>query len=103
MPTYDILTSTATTVVAGTTIRQTDRIRSEKGIWQVEIPAAGSGTVKLYGRASGDSPWHLILSWATGNMVANETKAELVDLFPEMTVALTGNSGSHECKGWLVE
>tara|TARA_R110002126_G_scaffold145000_6_gene291022 strand:+ start:1629 stop:1865 length:237 start_codon:yes stop_codon:yes gene_type:complete len=78
-------------------------MRSEKGIWQVEIPSGSAGTIKLYGRASGDSPWHLILSWAVGNMVANFTKAELVDLFPEMTVALSGNTGSVTHKGWLVE
>jgi hypothetical protein len=101
MPTYKIVDSSGN-VSAGDTIRDTDRVSSEKGIWQVYMEAGSSATIVLQGRAAPGAPWHTILSWVNGDMVS-ETKAELVDLFPEMTSLISGNTGADAHKGWLVE
>jgi hypothetical protein len=101
--TKKLIDTTATTVTAGTTVFQPSRVRDEKGLWQTTIPAGGSATLKLLGRASPDAPWHEMVSHVTGDMSTNTTTAELVDLFPEMTVSLATNSSAVSVKGWLVD
>ncbi len=102
-----LLNAATGNVTIGTTIIQPRRVRDEKGIWQVSITtgATGAATISIYGRAAPDAPWHLVLaSTATAVTAAtNDTDATLIDLFPEMTVAVTGHSAGATYNGWLVD
>ena len=102
-----LLNGATANVTIGTTIIQPRRVRDEKGIWQVGITAGATGTasVNIYGRAATDAPWHLVLAstGATVNAAANDTDATLIDLFPEMTVEVTGHGLGATYNGWLVD
>jgi len=101
--TKKMIDTTDATLLEGVVVYVPSRIRDEKGLWQVKIPSGGMTELKLLGRAAPDAPWHEIVKETPGDMGFNTTNTTLVDLFPEMSVSLTGNSTAITVEGWLVD
>lgn len=98
-----LISSNAASVAAGTTIVQPSRYRDEQGLFQVQLPATFAGTVTLYGRLNAEAPWHAITDQQLGDMVSNNTNTVVVDIFPEMTAELSGNSSAVQVEAWLMD
>jgi|DEB0MinimDraft_6_1074348.scaffolds.fasta_scaffold159453_3 hypothetical protein len=100
--TTKLLDSNAASVTAGTTIFEPARLRDEQGLFQVKLPATFAGTVSLYGRIAPDAPWHEITNQVIGDMVVNNTNTVVVDMFPYMSIGMTGNGTAVQVEAWLM-
>ena len=98
-----LIDTTAASVAVGTKIIKPPRFRDEQGLFQVSLPATFAGTVTLYGRMTSDAPWHAITDQQIGDMVSNNTNIVVVDIFPEMTAELSGNSTAIQVEAWLMD
>lgn len=100
--THQLLDTNAASVTVGTTVIKPARLRDEQGLFQVYLPAGFAGTVSFYGRLAPDAPWHEITNQVLGDMVVNNTNTVVVDIFPEVSVGLAGNSTAAQVEAWLM-
>lgn len=100
--TTKLLDTTATSVAAGTTIFEPARLRDEQGLFQVKLPGGFGGTVSLYGRIAPDAPWHEITNQVIGDMGVNNTNTVVVDMFPYISIGMTGNGTAVQVEAWLM-
>lgn len=68
------------------------RGRDQSGTWQVSRDTTGTFSVQLLGRIHALQKWTIVDTMTNADLDANNTKASVVQIFPQMKTNVTANA-----------